>query len=141
MSQTDTILVVDDEKNIRDLLSILLSEEGYQILDASDGQEALELASTFSVSSILLDARMPGLDGFEVANILKNNPDTNSIPIIMVTALNDIPNRVKALESGVDDFLSKPVDRTELIATVKSQVKVKPITITMRNHSGIWSLQ
>ncbi len=134
MSQTETILVVDDEKTIRDFLSILLSEEGYQTITASDGQEALELVSAFSVSSILLDARMPGLDGFEVAHILKNNLETNSIPIIMVTALNDIPDRVKALESGVDDFLSKPVDRTELIATVKSQLKVKSYNDYMRNY-------
>jgi putative two-component system response regulator len=128
------ILVVDDEdRNLR-LMELLLTSFGYDVITASNGEEALEKVQDIPPDVILLDVMMPKLDGFGVAKRLKGEEETKIIPIVMVTALNEVEDRVKALEAGADDFLNKPVDKTELRARVQSLVKVKASNDYMRNY-------
>lgn len=128
------ILVVDDEdRNLR-LMELLLTSFGYDVLTASNGEEALEKVHDIPPDVILLDVMMPKMDGFEVAKQLKREEETKIIPIVMVTALNGVEDRVKALEAGADDFLNKPVDKTELRARVQSLVKVKAYNDYMQNY-------
>ena len=128
------ILVVDDEdRNLR-LMKLLLTSFGYDVLTASNGEEALEMVHDIPPDVILLDIMMPKMDGFEVAKQLKREEETKIIPIVMVTALNGVEDRVKALEAGADDFLNKPVDKTELRARVQSLVKGKAYNDHMQNY-------
>ncbi len=128
------ILVVDDEdRNLR-LMKLLLTSFGYDVLTASNGEEALEKVHDIPPDVILLDIMMPKIDGIEVARQLKREEETKIIPIVMVTALNEVEDRVKALEAGADDFLNKPVDKIELRARVQSLVKVKTCNDHMRNY-------
>jgi len=125
MNTKPKILVVDDESRNLRLMEALLLPLGYDILLARDGVEALEKIQETPVDLILLDIMMPKMDGFEVARRLKADDDTKIIPIVMVTALQDVADRIKALESGADDFLTKPVDKIEVYARVASLLKVK----------------
>jgi putative two-component system response regulator len=134
MATRPKILVVDDEdRNLR-LMELLLTPFGYDVITAINGEEALEKVHEISPDVILLDIMMPKTDGFEVARQLKREEETKIIPIVMVTALNEVEDRVKALEAGADDFLNKPVDKTELRARVQSLVKVKACNDHMRNY-------
>lgn len=134
MTDQPVILVVDDEdRNLR-LMEAMLVPMGYRILTARDGMQALETVGREPVTVILLDIMMPHMDGFEVAVRLKSDPDTKVIPIVMVTALQAMEDRIKAIEAGADDFLTKPVDKTEMRARVASLVKVKAYHDHMRNH-------
>ncbi|MEE4351656.1 MAG: two-component system response regulator [Desulfatiglans sp.] len=128
------ILVVDDEDLNRRLMEAMLVPLGYDVSLAREGKEALEQVRECQPDLILLDIMMPGIDGFEVAKRLKGDPDTRIIPIVMVTALNDVEDRVKALEAGADDFLTKPIDKVELRARVKSLLKVKAYSDHMRDY-------
>ena len=125
MNKSSKILVVDDEDRNLYLMEALLAPLECNVLFASNGEEALEMVHKNGPDLILLDIMMPKLDGFEVARRLKSNELTKGIPIVMVTALRDVEDRVRALEAGADDFLSKPVDKVELIARVKSLLKIK----------------
>jgi putative two-component system response regulator len=128
------ILVVDDEdRNLR-LLEAILLPLGYEVILAQDGEEALKKVRERPPDVILLDIMMPGMDGFEVARLLKEEEDTRIIPIVMVTALREVGDRVKALEIGVDDFINKPVENTELRARVQSLLKVKAYNDHMRDY-------
>jgi two-component system, cell cycle response regulator len=119
------ILVVDDVMvNVR-LLEAKLASEYFHVLTASSGETALEVARAERPDLVLLDVMMPGMDGFEVCRRLKTNPATAEIPVVMVTALSDVADRVKGLESGADDFLTKPVDDVALFARVRSLVRLK----------------
>ena len=125
MPPKPTILIVDDEeRNIR-LLKAMLMAKNYNLLEASHGEEALRLVSETPPDMILLDVMMPRLDGFEVCRRVKQDEKTRKIPVIMVTALSEKEHRVKAMEVGADDFLSKPVDLTELTVRVKSLLRIK----------------
>lgn len=134
MNKQPKILVVDDEyRNLR-LMEAILLPLGYEIVFAHDGEEALEKIKETPVDVILLDIMMPKMDGFEVARRLKSDNETKIIPIVMVTALQEVRDRIKALEVGADDFLTKPVDKTEVRARVASLLKVKAYNDHMRNH-------
>ncbi len=128
------ILIVDDEaRNLR-LMEALLTPEGYNIAKAANGREALDRVMETSPDVILMDVMMPVMDGFETTRLLKQDAETRSIPIVMVTALQDIHNRIKALEAGADDFLSKPVDKLELRTRIQTLVKVKAYNDQARNY-------
>jgi putative two-component system response regulator len=134
MSDQSTILVVDDEdRNLR-LMEAMLVPAGYHVLTAGDGEQALDLVSREPVDVILLDVMMPKMDGYDVTRQLKSDPETAIIPIVMVTALHAKEDRIRAIEAGADDFLTKPVDKTELRARVASLIKVKAYNDHMRNY-------
>ncbi len=131
------ILVVDDEERNLKLMEALLAPLGHEVILARDGQEALDKARSDHPDLILLDIQMPKLNGFEAAKQLKEGKDTSIIPIVMVTAFNEVEDRVKALDVGADDFLAKPVDKTELRARVSSLLKVKAYNDHMLNYQEI----
>jgi len=119
------ILVVDDEPTNRQLLEVMLAPEGYRVLTAASGEDALALIGITPPDLILLDIMMPGMDGHQVAAALKANVATKSIPIIMVTALDDRAARMHGLRAGAEDFLTKPVDRAELCVRVRNLLRLK----------------
>jgi DNA-binding response OmpR family regulator len=122
----EKVLVVDDERQIRDLLGEFLEREGYEVFLASAGEEAIELAERKIPHAILLDVKMPGIDGIEVCKRLKAEPKTQFIPVIMITGYVD--NKMVAIESGADDFVNKPVDLVELAARVRSILRIRYLT-------------
>lgn len=113
------ILIVDDEEEVRLGLREFLETEEYAICEAGDGEEALVKTFTEKPHMILLDLRLPKLDGYQVCQTLKGNPITSGIPIIMITALNATPQKIKGMEYGADDYVSKPFDLDELGARIK----------------------
>ena len=120
------ILVVDDNDQNRELLLAHVQEiPQVTVSSAADGAEALEAVAREHPDLILLDIMMPKMSGFEVCRRLKADPATQDIPIIMVTALNEIADHEKGIESGCDDFLSKPVNRIELVTRVKSLLRIR----------------
>lgn len=119
------ILVVDDHPASRMTAAALLAVEGYEVLEAENGPVALKMISESKPDVILLDVMMPGMDGFEVCRQLKQDEQTRLIPVIFITALNDRRSRIRGIEAGGDDFLTKPFDRLELAARVKSLVRQK----------------
>lgn len=118
------ILIVDDEPVNVELLEDYLSND-YDILKAYNGNEALQIVGTTPPDLIILDIMMPGMTGYEVCSRIKGNEKTISIPVVIVTALHEREARSKAIESGADDFLNKPIDVFELYARVKSLLKTK----------------
>jgi signal transduction histidine kinase len=115
-----TILIVDDEPSARITLEAILGEEGYNLEMAETGREALEKAAILTPDLILLDVMMPGMNGFEVCRKLRSTPGLAEVPIVILTALEDHFFLLRGIESGADDFLTKPVDRQELIARVRT---------------------
>lgn len=129
---TARVLIVDDiPTNVR-LLEARLSAEYYDVVSATSGPQALAICESQDVDIVLLDVMMPDMDGFEVCRRLKANPKTLHIPVLMVTALDQPSDRVKGLEVGADDFLTKPVDDMQLMARVKSLVRLKSLTDELR---------
>lgn len=130
------ILIVDDlVPNIR-LLEVKLTAEYYDVLTATNGADALEIAREEKLDLILLDAMMPGMDGFEVCRQLKADPNLAHIPVIMLTALEESRNRVRGLEAGADDFITKPINDLILMARVRAQLRLKMITDQLLSHTG-----
>ena len=125
MNETANILVVDDEPSARKTIEMLLMREGYVMHFAANGPEALGLVEQNPPDAILLDVMMPGMDGFEVCQILKDSPVTQHIPIILVTALDSKKDLARGLDAGADDFLHKPYNSMELRARVRSMLRIK----------------
>jgi two-component system cell cycle response regulator len=129
---TARVLVVDDvEVNVK-LLEAKLASEYFSVVSANNGPSALEIAGAELPDIILLDVMMPRMDGFEVCRRLKANPLTADIPVVMVTALSDVSDRLRGLEAGADDFLTKPVNDTALFARVRSLVRLKRMMDELR---------
>jgi two-component system cell cycle response regulator len=129
---TARILVVDDIPANVKLLEARLLAEYFDVLTAENGYECLDLVSKVPVDVVLLDIMMPGMDGFEVCERLKSNPKTSHIPVVMVTALDQPADRVRGLRAGADDFLTKPVNDMQLMARVKSLVRLKMLSDELR---------
>lgn len=129
------ILVVDDLAPNLHLLVVKLAAEYYDVLTATSGKEALEIASRERLDLILMDAMMPGINGFEACRLLKENPDTWHIPVVMVTALEETKDRIRGLEAGADDFITKPIDDFNLMARVRSLLRLKMVTDQLINHT------
>jgi signal transduction histidine kinase len=117
-----TILMVDDEVQNLDLLEALLLPQGYRLLRAGSGEEAMAAVTAERPDLVLLDVMMPRLDGFEVCRRLKADAPTRFIPVVMVTSLRDVEDRIRGIEVGADDFLSKPVNRHELVTRVRASL-------------------
>lgn len=113
------IMVVDDNKITTKLLKRYLEANGYEAVEAYDGIECLEKVEQRKPDTIVLDVMMPRLDGYETVKRLKAQEHTKEIPVVIVTALNDVANQIKSIEAGSDDFLSKPIEEKLLIAKVK----------------------
>lgn len=140
MDPKPKILIVDDESDTRDFIAKILEPHHYEVLTAPSGEDALILLENSNqIDIILLDVMMPGLDGFEVMEILHHNPETKHIKIIMLTALDDEQVVVKAFAAGVADFLGKPFTKGELVARIETQVRLKRTedALTQRNHENI----
>jgi len=120
MSDETTLLIVDDEPITRDTLEALLYKEGYNLIFAENGREALEKAAEFLPDMVLLDVMMPGMDGFEVCRMLRADKILSELPIIMITALDDSESRLTGIVAGADDFISKPYDKNELRARIRA---------------------
>src|SRR5229473_177320 len=138
---TGTILVADDQSSNRELLEELLSTQGFKVIAVSDGVAALEELARVPADLVLLDVMMPRMNGFEVCERIKANPDTYLVPVILITALSDKQDRLEGIKVGADDFLSRPVDRSELLARVRSLLKLKQRTDELeRAESVLFSL-
>ena len=122
------VLVVDDNQQNLELLQAYLEDVDCRTVPARDGPQALAIISDSAPDLILLDVMMPKMSGFEVCRRIKNDPKTSDIPVIMVTALNEYGDIERAIDSGTDDFLSKPVNKLELLTRVKTMLKLKHLT-------------
>ena len=122
------ILVVDDNQQNLELLQAYLEDIECETLAAYDGIEALEIISKGAPDLILLDIMMPKMSGFEVCKRIKNDPKTADVPVIMVTALSEYGDIERAIDSGTDDFISKPVNKLELLTRVRTMLKLKHLT-------------
>ncbi len=127
MSERPVVLAVDDRLTNLELLQAYLAEVDCDVIPATSGNEALAVVAQRRVDMVLLDVMMPELDGFEVCAQIKSDPATRLVPVVMVTALNNVSDRVRALETGADDFIAKPVDRIELVARVRSLIRLKSL--------------
>ena len=125
---TPVVLVVDDNQQNRELLQAYLEDLDCRTVPAADGPEALKIIAKNPPDLILLDVMMPKMSGFEVCRRIKNDPKTSEIPVIMVTALNEFGDIERGIDSGTDDFLSKPVNKLELLTRVKTLLKLKHLT-------------
>jgi putative two-component system response regulator len=136
-----TILVADDQAANRELLEELLTNQGFKVITVLNGADVIEELSRTQVELVLMDVMMPRLTGFQACEKIKNNPDTYLILVILITALSDRQDRIEGIKVGADDFLSRPVDRTELLARVRSLLRLKQRTDELeRTESVLFSL-
>lgn len=128
------ILIVDDHEDNIALLRIVLESQGYHIISASDGPQALEIVRRDPPDLVLLDVMMPRMSGYEVTRIMREDPAINYVPIMLITAKQDLSDKVKGLDVGADDFLPKPVQSTELIAKVRALLRLKQVQDALINE-------
>lgn len=126
--QKAKVLVVDDNLQNLELILAYLDDIDCETISAEGGQQALDIIENDPPDLVLLDVMMPKISGFEVCKKIKNNPKTEQIPVIMVTALSEMGDIERAINSGTDDFLSKPVNKWELLTRVKTMLKLKHLT-------------
>ncbi len=131
------ILIVDDDPINLELLDRTLKRQDYDVIHAENGKIAVDKALEIHPDVVLMDAVMPEMDGFEATRRIKSDTRTQMIPVVMVTSLNDVEDRVRALDAGADDFLNKPFDRLELTARVRSLVQVKAYHDHLINHRKV----
>jgi adenylate cyclase len=136
MDHAWTILVVDDTPQNIKVLDAILSPRGYRVVTARSGAEALQKVRDEAPDLVLLDILMPGMSGYEVVQRLRDDPVTRVLPIVMVTALGAQEEKVKAIEAGADDFLTKPVNQLELLARVKSLLRIKEYHDTIQSQAA-----
>ncbi len=139
--ETETILIVDDNPQNIVILEMHISNLGYNVVKAQSGKKALNYIYSEPIDLVLLDVMMPELDGYEVCKRIKNKDETRFIPVIMVSALKDVEDRIKGIEAGADDFLSKPYNKIELQTRIKSLLKVKRLNEELeQTRNVIYSL-
>ena len=131
------ILVVDDEPVNIELLEELLTGQGHEVITAADGKQALESFESHQPDLVLLDVMMPPPDGLEVCKRLKENPETRLTPVVLVTALSATEDRVRGIEAGADDFLTKPVEKNELLARTRSLLRLKAYTDDLERAESV----
>jgi putative two-component system response regulator len=131
------ILVVDDEPANRKILEQLLVPLGYTVITAEDGRGALEAFARLQPDLVLLDVNIPKPNGFEVCRQLKNSPATRLVPVVLLTALSATQDRVRGIESGADDFLTKPVELSQLVARVRSLLSLKAFTDELERAESV----
>jgi signal transduction histidine kinase len=132
-----TVLIVDDNQSSREALESILSQEGYALQMAENGLQALKQADALHPDLILLDVMMPGMDGFEVCRRLRSTPGLAEVPIIMLTALDDNASRLEGIESGADDFLTKPFERQELRARVRTITRLNRYQTLLKQRESL----
>lgn len=138
---TPSVLIVDDEAANRRLVREVLEPEGYRLREAEDGERAMGEIDRDPPDIVLLDVLMPGVDGYTVCRRLKRDPRTRLIPVVMVTSLDQLPDKLRAVDLGADDYLLKPFNPVELTARVKSLLSLKSFTDELENASRVlWSL-
>lgn len=134
---TPKILIVDDDPDIREFLAELMRVQGHQVVTAPDGIAGLEEFERQQPDLVLMDVQMPRLGGLEVCRRLKQNPDTRLTPVILITVLTAVEDRIKGIEAGADDFLNKPVDRNELYARVRALLNLKAYTDELERAESV----
>jgi putative two-component system response regulator len=131
------VLVVDDDESIRALLYRLMERDGYAVLTADDGQAGIEVATELLPEVILIDGLMPRMDGFQAVAALKRSERTANIPIIMITSLVDQESRLRALQAGANEFISKPIDRNEVSLRVRNMLMLREYTALLADRNRI----
>ena len=137
VSEKATILIADDDEINRELLFEMLTREGYSVVFAEDGNQALDAIQQNSIDLVLLDVMMPGKTGFDVCRIIKAKPETRFLPVVLITGLSLVDERIQGITSGADDFLSKPVNRQELLARARSLIRLKEFTDELVNAETV----
>jgi putative two-component system response regulator len=137
LRNTATVLVADDDEANRELLSGLLTGEGYQVICAEEGEAALRAVHKGPVDLALLDVKMPGKTGFSVCLAIKSRPETRLVPVVLVTGLTSTDDRIQGIMCGADDFLCKPINKHELLARVHSLLRLKEFTDELENAETV----